>query len=121
MKLHLPKEDWKNRGLPPPIYYKADVTTRKTPTDKLEYFKAEIKNKPGERDNKTVAIYVPLFWTGSPEALLKLVTILHNIIRDQDLSIGPQTFGMKRNLVVREAIRFFEQKDREGDGNKHKL
>ena len=55
-----------------------------------------------------VLIYVLLFRTGSPEALLKFVTILHKIIRGQDLSTGPQKFGMTQNLVVGEDLRVFE-------------
>ena len=55
-------------------------------------------------------IYVPLFQTGSPEALLKFVTIIHKIIRGQDLSTGSQKFGMTQNLVVGEALKVFEHK-----------
>ena len=51
-----------------------------------------------------VAIYVPLFRTGSPKALLNFVTILHNIIRGQYLSTGPQKFVMTHNLVVVESL-----------------
>ena len=85
MKLKLPKKDWKNCGPPPPISYKADPTIGKTSTDKLDSIKVDIKIQPGERDSKTVAIYVPLLLTGIPEALLKFVTLLHKIIRGQDL------------------------------------
>ena len=69
--------------------------------DKLDSLKVNIKNQTGERDIKRVAIYVPLFRTVTPEALLKFVTLLNNIIRNQDLSTGPQTFGVTRNLVIR--------------------
>ena len=65
MKLQLPKEDWKNCGPPPPIYYKADPTINNTPTEKSYSLKVDINNQPGERDSKTVEIYVLLFWTGS--------------------------------------------------------
>ena len=64
-------------------------------------------------DSDTVEIYVTLLRTGSPKALLKFATILHNITRGQDLSMGPQKFGMTWNLVVGEALRVFEQKARE--------
>ena len=75
--------------------------------------KVDIKTKPGERYNETVAIYVPLFWTGIIEALLKFVTILHKIIRGQDLSKGSQKFRMMQNLFVGVALQVFEQKARE--------
>ena len=75
--------------------------------------KVNIKNQPGDRYNETVAIYVPLFRTGSTETLLKFVTIFHKIIRGQDLSTVTQKFGMTRNLVVGEALQVFEQKARE--------
>ena len=54
-----------------------------------------------------VAIYMPLFRMVIPEVLLKFFTILHKIIRGQDLSTGPQKFGMTWNLVVVEALRVF--------------
>ena len=76
-------------------------------SDSLQF---DIKTQPGERDSETVAIYVALFRAGSPKALLKLVTILHKIIRGKDLSMGPQKFEMTRNLVVGEALQLFEQK-----------
>ena len=50
---------------------------------------------------------------GIPKALLKFVTILHKIIRGQDLSTGPQKFGLTRNLVIGEAMQLFEQNSRE--------
>ena len=53
---------------------------------------------------------MPLFWTEIPEAILKFVIIIHKIIRGKYLSMGPQKFGIKRNLVAEEAMRLFEQK-----------
>ena len=63
-----------------------------------------------EKDSETVAIYVPLFWTGIPEALPKFVTILNKIIKGQDLSNGPQKYRMTRNIVIGEALQVFKQK-----------
>ena len=85
MKLQLPTKEWNNWGLPPPIFYKSDPTLGKTPADKLDSLKFDIKNQPGERDSETVVIHVLLFRTGSPESLLKFVTLLNKIIRFQDL------------------------------------
>ena len=76
---------------------------------KSDFLKVDINIQPGERDSNRVAIYVPLFRTGIPEALLKFVTLIHKIIRGQDLSMGPQKFGMTRNLVFGEVPRVFEQ------------
>ena len=92
------------------IYYNPNVTIEKTPTENSESLKINIKTQPGEKDSETVDIYMPLFWTGSPESLLKFVTIHHKITRGQDLSTGPQNSGMWRNLVVGEALQVFEQK-----------
>ena len=78
-------------------------------TEKSDSLKSNIKNQPGERDSETMAIYVPLFRRGIPKALLKFVTIIHNIIKGQDLSAGPQKFGMTQNLVVGEADRRFNR------------
>ena len=110
MKIYPQKEEWKTRCPTPPISYRSNPTLGKTPTDKLDSLKVDIKTQPGDRDSKTVVIYMPLFWTGSPEALLNFVILLKNIIRGQDLSTGPQKFGMTRKLVTGEALRVFEQK-----------
>ena len=77
-------------------------------TEKSNSLKVYTKIQPGDRDSETVAIYMPLFRTGIPDALLKFFTILHKIVRFQDLSTGPQKFGMTRNLVVGEALQVFE-------------
>ena len=105
-------DDWKNQGLPLLISYKPNITTRKTPTEKSDSLKVDIKTQPGERDCETVSIYMPLLRTGSIEALLKFLTILLKIITGQDLSTGPQKYSMTWNLVVGEALRLFEQKAR---------
>ena len=107
MKIQLPKEDWKTWVPPTPISYKSNATMGKIPIDKSDYLKVNIKTQPGERYSETVVIYMPLSRAGIPESLLKFVTILHKIIRGQYLSMGPQKFGMVRNLVVIEALRVF--------------
>ena len=119
MKLHLPKEDWNSKVPPPTIYYKSKLTIGMTPTDNVGSIKIDINTQIGERDSRTVAIYLPLFQKGSTEAFLKFVTILNNIIWGQDLSTVPQKFGTKRNLVVREALWIFDQKawERETETN----
>ena len=99
-----------NRGMSPSISYKPDLTIGKTPADKSDSLKVDIKTQPGERDIKMVAIFIPLFRTGGPEALLNFATLLNKIVWGQDLSTGPQKFVMTRNLVIREALRVFDQK-----------
>ena len=91
----------------PPICYKPDPTIGRTTTEKLESLNVDIKTQPVERGSEMVSIYMPLFRMVIPEVLLKFVTILHKIIRGQDLSTGPQKFGMTWNLVVVEALRVF--------------
>ena len=56
-----------------------------------------------------VTIYVPLFWTGSHESLLKFITLLNKIIHGQDLATGPQKFGITRNIIIRDSLRVFEK------------
>ena len=107
MKLQLPKDYWKTRFPPPPIYYKTGVNLGKTPTYKSDYLKVNINTQPSERGSETVAIYVTLFQTGSTEALHKLVTLLHKIIRGQDLSTLPPKFGMTSSMVVEEGLQVF--------------
>ena len=107
MKLHLPQKDWKTRSLQPPISYKIDVTTGKIPTHKSEFLKVDINTQSEERDSETVAIYLSIFMTVSPEALLNFLNLLHKIIRGQDLSLVPQNFGSTQNLVFREYLRLF--------------
>ena len=113
MKLQQPKEYFKIWGPPPLISYQTDVTIGKRPTYKSDSLKFNINIQPGDRYNDTVAIYVQLFQTGSPDALLKFLTLLHKIIRDQDLSTGPQRFGMTSNLVDGEAMWVFKEKAQE--------
>ena len=52
-----------------------------TPTDKVDSLKVNIKTQPGERYSKTLVIFMPLFRTGSPEALLKFLIIFNKIIK----------------------------------------
>ena len=94
-KIQLPKEDKNNRGPPPLTLYKDESKLGKTSTDKSDSPKVNIKTQLGERKIKTVEIYVPLFWTGIPEALLNFATILNKIIRGQDLSMGLKNFGIQ--------------------------
>ena len=108
MKLQLPKEDWKTCGRSPPISYKPNATIGKTTRDKLYSLKFDVQTQPVERDIKTVAIYMPLFQTGNPKALLEFVTNLHKIIRGKNLSTGHQKFGITRNLVIRKALLVLE-------------
>ena len=79
----------------------------------------DIKNQPGERDINTLAIYVQMSRIGSIEATLKFFNILHKIIRGQDLSTGPQTFGMTRNLVIGESLQVFEKNAQERETETH--
>ena len=109
MKLNI-ANDLKNLWPLPLIFYKPNHTTRKTPTDKSDSLKFDIKTKPGESDSDIVAIYVPLFQTGSTEDLLKFVTILNKVIKGQDISKGPLKYEMTRNLVIGESLQVFKQK-----------
>ena len=54
-----------------------------------------------------------IFRTIIPEALLKLLTIMKNIIEGQDLFTGYQKYGMARNIMIRESLPTFDQKNKE--------
>ena len=101
---------FRNHGLPPPISYKPDHIIVRNSENKANYLKLNIKTQPRDKDSKTVAIYVPLFRTGIPESLLKLVKILNNIIKGQDLSMGPQKYSINRDIFVKESLQLFEEK-----------
>ena len=107
MKLQISKEDCNTRGPSPLISYKSDPTLGKILTERLDSLKVNINTQPGYRDSDTVAIYLPMFRTGGPEALLKFFPILNKIIWGQELSTGPQKFGMTRNLVIGESLQVF--------------
>ena len=109
MKLYIPKDDLRNCGQPPLIFYKTDLTISKTLEEKSDSIKVDIKTQPGEKYINTAAIYVPLFRTGSLKSLLKFVAITTSIIWGQDLYTGPQKFRKTRRLVVGEALQVFEQ------------
>ena len=91
----------------PLISYMPDTVIGKTPEDKHDSLKVEIKNQPGEPDSKTVSIYVSLFRAGSPEALLKFIVVLHKVIKRQELSTGPQKYGMACNLLLGDSLWVF--------------
>ena len=57
---------------------------------------------------ETVSIYVPLFRTGSLEALLKFIIVLQKIIKVQDLSTRPQKYRSNHNLLLVKALQVFE-------------
>ena len=65
MKLQI-ANDFNNSGPPPPISYNPYQNTRKTLTDKTDYLKIDINMHTGDKNRKTVAIYVQIFRTGSP-------------------------------------------------------
>ena len=64
MKLQV-SNDFKTCVISPLMYYKPDQEIGKTPTYKEDFVKFGIKAQPGEKDSETLAIYLPLFRTGS--------------------------------------------------------
>ena len=54
-----------------------------------------------------------VFKTIIPEALLKLLTILNNIIKGHDLFTGYQKYGMAQNLIIGESLLIFEKNTKE--------
>ena len=48
-----------------------------------------------------------------PEAPPKLLTILRNIIKGQDLFMGYKKYGMARNIIIGEYLLTFDQKNKE--------
>ena len=60
-----------------------------------------------------MVIYMLIFRKIIPEALLKLLAILNNIIKGQDLYTGFQRYGMAHNLIIGESLLIFGQKTRE--------
>ena len=60
-----------------------------------------------------MVIYMLIFRTIIPEALLKLLTIMKNIIKGQDLFTGYQKYGMACNIIIGESLLTLEQKTRE--------
>ena len=100
-------------GPPPPIYFKPDTTIRKTPSNKADFLKVDLKTKPGDTDNKMVAIYMPLLRTSTPEALLKFITLLNRILKGKYLSTVTQKYGMARNIMVAVVLQVFEKETRD--------
>ena len=75
--------------------------------NKVYSLKVDIKTQPRDKYIKTVAIYMPLFRTGIPEAILKFVIIINNIIKGKDMSTVPHNYGMTHNLVILGSLRVF--------------
>ena len=61
MKLHIPKDDLNNCGLPPLIFYKSGPTIGNNPEYKSDSLKVDIKTQPGKRDSETVDIHISMF------------------------------------------------------------
>ena len=109
MKPPTPQNELNTHRPLPPILYKPAQTIIKTLAENLDSLKANIKTQPGERDSDMIVIYMPMFWTGSTEDLLKFVMISNKIIRVQDIYTGSHKFGMTSNLIDGEALRFLEK------------
>ena len=82
-------------------------------TEKSDSLKFNKNIQPVEKYSETVEIFVPLFHIGGPESLIKFIIFLHKIMKGQDLSTGPQIFGMTWNLVVGKALWMFKKKAQE--------
>ena len=107
MKLQI-ANDFNNYGTPAPIYYKTHQMTGNMPTERVNSLKVDTKTQLGEKESETLAIYMTLFRNGSPETLLKFVTILNNIIKGHELYTGTHKYKMTRNLVVGESLQVFD-------------
>ena len=94
-------------GPPPPIAYKPDPMIGKTPTDKSDSLMVDVKTQLEDRDSKIMEMYVLLFRLEIPEALLKFLMMLKNIIKGQDLSTGSQKYRISHNIMFREYLQTF--------------
>ena len=75
--------------------YKPDSKIGKTPIYMKYSLKVDIKTKPGDKERKMVTIYVTLFRTGSPEALLKFITVPGSFHRTPEVRDDPQPLNQK--------------------------
>ena len=72
--------------------------------------KVEIDTKISDTNSETVSTYVPIFKTGSIEALLKFLVLLKDILKGKNLKTSPHNYAMTKNILTREALQVFEQK-----------
>ena len=86
---------------------------RRNPTYTGDSLKVDINTQIGDRYGKTVTIKVNIFRKGTPEALLKLLTILKNIIKGQDLSTDTHKYRMAHNIIIREFLQTSKKNTRE--------
>ena len=61
---------------------------------KKDSLKADIKTHLVEQGIETVSIFERVFRTGSPEALINFIMVLHNIIKVKVFYTGPQKSGL---------------------------
>ena len=108
MKPQTPK-DFNNSVPYPLICYLPDTTFNKNPGNKSDSLKVEIKMQLGYPKSDPILMYVPVFNTGSPEVLLKFLTLLDKIIKGQSLTTGTHIYAMTNNLLAEEALCVFEQ------------
>ena len=69
-------KDLNNHGMLPPIYLKPYPLIGNAPIKNKYYLSIYIKTQPIDTNSNTVSLYVPIFKTGSSEALLKLIVLL---------------------------------------------
>ena len=108
MKLNRPQY-FNNLGTLPLICYLPDATVDKKPGEMYNSPKFEIKTQPGYPKSGSISMFVPEFKMGSPEGLLKFLTLLDKITKGQSLTIGTLMYVMTNNILTREVLRMFEQ------------
>ena len=106
MKLQM-FQNLKKCGPPPPIYFNYDPIIGNQSDKNQNYLKVEIKTQPGEVNIKNVSLYILIFKTSLAESLLKFLVLLKKILKDWNLTTGPQYYVLTKNLLAVEAIQVF--------------
>ena len=105
-------QELKNHGPIPPIYFKPNPTIGKRTNKNQDSLKFDIKTQTWDIIIEMLSLYMPMFYTSSDESLLKLLTLMNKILKNQNLITGPKYYVMANNLLSREALQVFEHKYR---------
>ena len=57
-------------------------------------------------NSETVSLHVPIFNTGSTKAPMKLLMLLNNIFKGDNINNGPHHYSTIKNILDGEALQF---------------
>ena len=95
-------QDLNNHGIMPPISFNTDPTIGNKPHQNQDSLKVKINTNKGDINKKTVLIFISIFNTSLDEAPLKIIFLLEQILKYQNLNTGSQCYVMIDSILSEE-------------------